>query len=319
MGTKKEVEAKQPKIKKARKKATKAVVIQKEEEKMVTMERGLPSSTELKVMLDEETKRQAVLDNFIGENLKEGIDYGIIPGTGSKPSLFKPGGEKILSLFNLRAEWEKDEDTLAMINVAGAVAYKCNLINRASNKKVGEGRGVATPKEKSSWTANTQVKICEKRALIDAVLSTFALSSRYTQDVEDMPKPNERPAYQPRQQYQQTQTPQQPAPAAKRPYAPASGAQVRLIRDLLNDVAMSEEWLLSKQGLTQYKTVEEISSVGASAVIDQLKKYKDKIAEKASAEQGEAKDDVPTRTIDPKTGEVIEDAEIKESGEKRSW
>ncbi|MFA5272328.1 MAG: hypothetical protein WC412_08365, partial [Candidatus Omnitrophota bacterium] len=126
MGKKKKVEAKQPKEKKAPEEMPeeKGLACVPEEKQVVTMEKGLPSSGELKIMLDEETKRQSVLDNFIKENLKSGIDYGVIPNTGSKPSLFKPGGEKILSLFNLRAEWEKDEDTLGMINIPGTVAYK---------------------------------------------------------------------------------------------------------------------------------------------------------------------------------------------------
>jgi hypothetical protein len=46
--------------------------------------------------------------NFMTEVAKtlmvEGIDYGAIPGTGSKPTLLKPGAERLSSLFGLSAE-----------------------------------------------------------------------------------------------------------------------------------------------------------------------------------------------------------------------
>ena len=63
--------------------------------------KGLPDSVQLQGMLDEETRRQRVLDKFIQENLKVDTDYGVIPGT-SKPTLYKAGAEKVIGLFNIR-------------------------------------------------------------------------------------------------------------------------------------------------------------------------------------------------------------------------
>jgi len=42
---------------------------------------------------------------IIQQTLKEGHDYGTIPGT-NKPTLYKPGGEKISMLMGLRSEFE---------------------------------------------------------------------------------------------------------------------------------------------------------------------------------------------------------------------
>jgi hypothetical protein len=39
--------------------------------------------------------------NFIEQVLKEGTDYGVTPGTNDKPSLKKPGAEKMASFFGL--------------------------------------------------------------------------------------------------------------------------------------------------------------------------------------------------------------------------
>ena len=43
-------------------------------------------------------------------NLKEGKDYGTIPGT-SKPTLYKPGAEKIVMLGKLRSTFDVLDET----------------------------------------------------------------------------------------------------------------------------------------------------------------------------------------------------------------
>ena len=42
-----------------------------------------------------------VMVAFVKAQMQRDVDYGVIPGT-SKPSLLKPGAEKLLRLFNLR-------------------------------------------------------------------------------------------------------------------------------------------------------------------------------------------------------------------------
>jgi hypothetical protein len=44
--------------------------------------------------------------DFISAVLKEGVDYGKIPGTGDKPALLKPGAEKMVSFFGLSPVFE---------------------------------------------------------------------------------------------------------------------------------------------------------------------------------------------------------------------
>jgi hypothetical protein len=245
----------------------------------VTMEKGLPNAEQLKNMLDGETKRQTVLDGFIKDNLRKDEDFGVIPGT-TKPTLYKAGAEKVLSLFNLRAEWSKDTDTLEMLKLDGTVAFKCLLINRATNLLVGEGRGVALPKEKSSWTANTQVKICEKRALVDAVLVTFGLSSRYTQDMEDHPK------------------------RTVNNDAVITNNQVNLIRKLLKETETTELSLMKNHKLRCYKFLEDTPFIMGQAIIESLLKKKNAQKVKtpagmpdADAETGEIINDIPDANI----------------------
>lgn len=138
------------------------------------------------VMEEEATKRELIL-KYIAKHMKAGVDFGTIRigGRDSKPSLFKPGSEKFLSLFRLTASFRQDVDTYAMQGgEVGVFCYICELKD-SSGRIVGEGRGAASMKEKS-WSLNNCIKIAEKRAQIDAVLRTGALSDFFTQDLEDM-------------------------------------------------------------------------------------------------------------------------------------
>lgn len=143
---------------------------------------------QLAKVMESEAKKRVLITRYIGHHMKSGTDFGTIAinGRESKPSLFKPGSEKFLSLFKLIARFEKDTETWEMAgSKAGVFAYRCLLI--ASNGNVvGEGRGVSTLDEKR-WSINNAVKIAEKRAQIDAVLRTGSLSDFFTQDLEDLP------------------------------------------------------------------------------------------------------------------------------------
>lgn len=168
-----------------------------EKEKGVTVVPTEVGAIDLQKVMIEEAEKRTLITQYITKHMKEGADYGSIRigGRDSKPSLFKPGSEKFLSLFKLTAKFEKDTDTWEMAgSKEGVFAYKCSLV--ASNGNiVGEGRGAATMQEKQ-WSLNTCIKIAEKRAQIDAVLRTGALSDFFTQDLEDMAPEPERVSYQ---------------------------------------------------------------------------------------------------------------------------
>lgn len=137
----------------------------------------------LQAMVLEETKRRALISDFISKHMSKGVDYGEAYA-GSKPTLLKPGAEKILMLFHIQAEFCKDADTWEMLgSPAGTLTMLCKLYDN-HGRKVGEGRGACTMAEKQN-KANTAIKICEKRAQVDAVLRVFSLSDIYDQDLEE--------------------------------------------------------------------------------------------------------------------------------------
>lgn len=79
--------------------------------------------------------------------LVDGHDYGKIPGCGDKPTLLKPGAEKILMALGITSSYELIEHT-ENFEGKGFFAYtvKCLLFKNSS--KITEGLGHANSKEK---------------------------------------------------------------------------------------------------------------------------------------------------------------------------
>ena len=128
----------------------------------------------------------------VQKTLKKDHDYGVIPGTGSKPTLLKPGAEKILMLMGLTSEYEVIEKVQDYNRGFFAFTVKCTLSK--SGIKVTEGVGHANTREKRYTSggqqdpytlANTVLKMAKKRAQVDAVLTVASLSEIFTQDLED--------------------------------------------------------------------------------------------------------------------------------------
>lgn len=126
---------------------------------------------------------------LVEKNLRQNHDFGVIPGT-SKPTLLKPGAEKILMLMGLTSEYELIERVQDYENGFFAFTVKCVLLK--GEQKITEGVGHCNTKEKKYikqdpfTLANTCLKMAKKRAQIDATLTVASLSEIFTQDIEDM-------------------------------------------------------------------------------------------------------------------------------------
>lgn len=160
--------------------------------------------------------------SLVQSSLKSGHDYDTIPGT-NKPTLLKPGAEKINMMFGINPEYEfldKIEDYKCEF-----FAYNIRCTLYRNGKPVAQGVGSCNSKEKKyryinvkeeeipagidkttvepvvdkygrmkfkienpdvCSLVNTILKMAKKRAHIDATLQLAALSEIFTQDVEDM-------------------------------------------------------------------------------------------------------------------------------------
>ena len=144
------------------------------------------------VSLEEANRRVKMLAEFVRGHMVEGEDYGIVPGTNTKPTLFKSGAEKLNAIFGLapivevvgrNEDWDK-----------GFVSYevKVTLLNKRNGQVEAEGIGSCNSRERryknqdAANIANTILKMSKKRALVDATLSATRASGMFTQDLEDM-------------------------------------------------------------------------------------------------------------------------------------
>lgn len=116
-------------------------------------------------------------------------DFGVIPGT-SKPTLLKPGAEKLLVLLGLRSEFDIVDSTRDFKEGFFQYQVRCKLF--AGDALITEGLGSCNTKEKKYINQdpftidNTILKMAKKRALVDAALLVGSLSDIFTQDLEDM-------------------------------------------------------------------------------------------------------------------------------------
>jgi len=134
--------------------------------------------------------------NLVKTQLSQNHDYGIIPGT-PKPTLLKPGAEKILMLMGLSSEFDVLDSTRDF--KAGFFQYqiKCKLFK--NGVLITEGLGSCNTMERKyvkmdAFTMdNTVLKMAKKRALIDATLLIASLSQIFSQDLEDVDLAGEKP------------------------------------------------------------------------------------------------------------------------------
>jgi hypothetical protein len=165
--------------------------------------------------LDRRKANRALLMAWIRSALVEGTDYGSIPTKRgpSKPSLWKPGAEKICGMLNVTVTFPTLSDYEAAA-LAGkkleTLIIRCELISPAG-AIVAAGVGSRSV-EHDYGDLNKALKMACKSAHIDATLRMGGLSEVFTQDLE-----NGTPEQTPKtpQDAPRTAPPRTPAPAKK--------------------------------------------------------------------------------------------------------
>jgi hypothetical protein len=159
--------------------------------------------------------------------MKDGVHFGTIPGT-PKPTLYKPGSEKILSTFRIAIDPVVED-----LSTADEARFRvqARATSQASGVFLGSGVGeCSSSEEKYRWrgavceqewdeaaedrrravwkrgrtgsppyqikqvrthpadVANTILKMAKKRAQIDVCLTVTAASDVFAQDIEDLPE-----------------------------------------------------------------------------------------------------------------------------------
>jgi hypothetical protein len=116
-------------------------------------------------------QRYQAMKEFIDKILHDKVDYGIIPGT-DKPTLLKPGAEKLCSFFGLAPVFQTMQSVQDWTGVEHGdepffyFLYKCVLFH--GDRKVGEGDGSANSWEKKHRYRSSELKCpaCGKETII---------------------------------------------------------------------------------------------------------------------------------------------------------
>jgi hypothetical protein len=163
---------------------------------------------------------QEELAQLIHKALKEGVDYGKIPGT-KENTLFKAGAERLIKAYGCVAEYPEiiaDIDHDRIVNWSkkkkvyrnrtredksfdwteevgtslGLYSFRvrCRIVRASDGLVIGEGWGSCSTMEskyidRPRECENTALKMAQKRGMVAGVLNAFALSDRFTQDMED--------------------------------------------------------------------------------------------------------------------------------------
>ena len=159
--------------------------------------------------LDRRKRNRALLMDWLRTALVEGVDFGRIhiagkdrcqlvrmgrvneckdPGHWTKPSLFKPGAEKITGMLGMTVHYPTlpayEDAFLAQADIR-TIMLRCELRD-AHGHVVAQGAG-ARHISQDYGDLNKTLKMVAKSAHIDATLRLAGLSEVFTQDLEDRP------------------------------------------------------------------------------------------------------------------------------------
>lgn len=134
-------------------------------------------------------RNRKALIRAIQKSLVDGVDYGSIPTKRgpSKPSLRKPGAEKICGFLGVSVRFpnaQRYEVAASQGVLIKQVVLRCELRD-SSGHVLAEGVG-ARDIGKDQGDLNKSLKMAAKSAHIDATLRLAGLSEVFTQDLEDM-------------------------------------------------------------------------------------------------------------------------------------
>jgi hypothetical protein len=117
--------------------------------------------------LEVEKQQRRLLGEFVQTCMVLGTDYGEIPGT-AKPTLLKPGAEKLVDLFQCTPEFILEASTTDFHEPMFYYRFKVRLFSEAAGRVLAEGVGSANSREARYRWRNGQRKCpaCGRETII---------------------------------------------------------------------------------------------------------------------------------------------------------
>ncbi len=110
-----------------------------------TVERDLANIEDMAMSIEGVIKQASLIKTVLDRVMQKDVHYGVIPGTGTKPTLLKPGAEKICTTFRLAPAYEIKRTDIA----EGHREYEivCTLTHIPSGQIFGQGVGSCSTME----------------------------------------------------------------------------------------------------------------------------------------------------------------------------
>lgn len=97
-------------------------------------------------VIAEQAEQRKLLGEYVKKQMVEGTDYGVIPGT-AKPTLLKPGAEKLTSLFRCVAKFDVAQQIEDWDRPLFHYSFKCSIVSLDTGEVIAEGVGSANSRE----------------------------------------------------------------------------------------------------------------------------------------------------------------------------
>lgn len=127
-----------------------------------------------KKTLEIQQEQRKLIKAYVESNMQRDVDYGVIPGT-AKPTLYKPGAEKLCDLFRCVAKFEHEKviEDFSAEKPLFFYRLRCRIYSHDSERLVAEGVGSANSMEGRYRWRNAD-RLCPKCGKATILRSKFS-------------------------------------------------------------------------------------------------------------------------------------------------
>jgi hypothetical protein len=139
-------------------------------------------ASEMAIRLGEMTTKLDLVQKFFKQVMVKDLDYGIIPGT-DKPTLYKPGAEKLCELYGFAPIVKAKSDTRDFKTGYYLSEITMQIVHRKTGTIIAEGVGEASSYESKyryRWVYESDVpKGLDKEALVNKIFKNRTTGAEY--------------------------------------------------------------------------------------------------------------------------------------------
>lgn len=140
-------------------------------------------ASDMAIRLAEMTTKLDLVQKFFKQVMVKDLDYGIIPGT-DKPTLYKPGAEKLCELYGFAPIVKAKNDTRDFKTGYYLSEITMQIVHRKTGTIIAEGVGEASSYESKyryRWVYESDVpKSLDKEALVNKIFKNKKTGAEYT-------------------------------------------------------------------------------------------------------------------------------------------